>query len=61
MKRDGVVGSLLVGEDDSSVLVRWRNVKPCSLTVYWSILVRWRDVTPSSLTANLSVLVHSTK
>jgi hypothetical protein len=61
MKRDGVVGSQLVGEDDSSILVCWRNVQPSSLTAYSSILVCWKDVMPSSLTANSSVLVHSTK
>ena len=60
MKRDGVVGSQLVGEDDSSILVCWRNVQPSNLTAYLSVLVCWRDVTPSSLTANLSVLVYST-
>jgi hypothetical protein len=32
MKREGVVGSLLVCDDDSSVLVRWRKVTPSSIT-----------------------------
>ncbi len=39
MKREGVVGSYLVGEDDSSVLVRWRNVTPSSITAYLIVLV----------------------
>jgi hypothetical protein len=40
MKREWVVGSKLVCEDNSSVLVRWRNGMPSSITAYLSVLVQ---------------------
>jgi hypothetical protein len=33
------VESELIGEDDSIVLVRWRNIRPSSITAYSSVLV----------------------
>jgi hypothetical protein len=39
LEREGVVGREFVGEDDSIVLVRWRNVRPSCITAYLSVLV----------------------
>jgi hypothetical protein len=40
MKREGVVGSLLVCDDDSSILVCWRKVLPSNIAAYLRVLVQ---------------------
>jgi hypothetical protein len=40
MNREGVMGSLLVCDGDSSVLVRWRKVTPSIITAYLRVLVQ---------------------